>query len=147
MRFLHLSLLLTLSLAGFSCSGTDDETVTEAPLAAIAGDDLNDEPRTPAPQIQIAEGQIVNIDAERSFVWVKLQDGGDEIFFRYTPDTQVQGFGDLAEGLTDKLTADSLHDIAKGTTVRIHYRPDADPVVPYNAAINTAVKIELDRPL
>jgi hypothetical protein len=147
MRFLHLSLLLALSLAGVSCSGADDETVTEAPLATIAGDDLNDEPRTQAPQIQIAEGQIVNIDAERNLVWVKLQDGGDQVFFRYTPDTQVQGFGDLAEGLTDKMTVDSLQDVAKGTTVRIHYRPDAELLVPYNAAINTALKIELDRPL
>lgn len=146
MRLVYLATLAVVALMGVACSESEKEAIKDSPVSAIAGEDLADEPRAAAPQVQIAEGQIMSIDAERKLLWMKLRNGGDEGLFRYTPNTRVEGFGDLTEGLADKFSVDDLQDVAKGSTVRVHYRSDADVVVPYNAALNTVVKIELDRP-
>ena len=144
MRFIC---LITLALIGGACSESEKETITEAPVSTLAGEELSDEPRASARQVQIAEGQMISIDAERKLIWVKLREGGESVLFRYAPDTKVEGFGDLTQGLADKFSVDNLQDVSKGTTVRIHYRSGTDAVVPYNASVSTAVKIELDRPL
>jgi hypothetical protein len=92
-------------------------------------------------QLQIAEGQLSRIDSENDFIWVKMSDG-KEMQFSYTLMTDVEGADDDVEGLVDDVEA-----LAKGTQVRVHYKPGIDKDVLSDDEINTAAKIEVDRAL
>ena len=132
--------VLILAMTSLACSEKPRESVmSKEPAAAPRADDpYQAESRA---ELQIAEGQLVRIDSKNDLIWVKLPDG-KEMQFSYTLMTDVEGGGDATEGLVDDVEA-----IAKGTTVRVHYKPGVDRDVLSADEVNPAVKIEIARAL
>ncbi len=81
----------------------------------------------PAPQepvLQIAEGPLSKVDAQKQLIWIKIEDG-KEMQFAYSKDTQVEGAGNTVEGLAG----------LSASEIKVHFRTEGD--------INIAVRIEV----
>ena len=130
------AVLLTL-IAGVGCADRQNDTLAGDNRPGLAGDDRYESQM----ETQIAEGQLVRIDKDNDFIWVKTL-SGDEMQFSYGMTTDVEGAGDEVEGLVDDVEA-----LPQGTQVRVHYRPGVDEDILSDDDINSIVKIEVSRPL
>jgi len=80
-----------------------------------------------APQeetLQLAEGSLSRVDAEKQFIWIKTQDG-KELQFSYNQATQIEGTDQTVEGLAKM----------SGSDLKVHYRTEG--------GANIAVRIEV----
>lgn len=133
MRYIPLLLFVLFSVPGIAGPGTAGPGLANAHGLSVqrsaTGSQNKGAPNNPAgPEqdldLQLAEGELSKIDAQKQLLWIATADH-KEIQFSYTTQTKVEGADDSVEGLSGM----------SGSHLKIHYK-----VI---GGMNSAIRIEI----